>query len=112
VAIERRIHGWHRSSEESRRLEEIPGVGPIIATALVAEVGDWKVFSSGRSLAAWIGLVPRQHSTGGKERLGRISKQGNRHLRWLLVVTLAICAHMFTSDDSKAAAAVNAALKR
>src|SRR5260370_30654381 len=51
----------------------------------MAEVGDWKTFSSGRSLAAWIGLVPRQHSTGGKERLGRISKQGNRHLRWLLV---------------------------
>jgi transposase len=85
VAIEKRIHAWHRSNEESRRLEEIPGVGPIVATALVAEVGDWKVFSSGRSLAAWIGLVPRQHSTGGKERLGRISKQGNRHLRWLLV---------------------------
>ena len=86
VAIEKRIHAWHRSSEESQRLEEIPGVGPIVATALVAEVGDWKTFSSGRSLAAWIGLVPRQHSTGGKERLGRISKQGNRHLRWLLVV--------------------------
>jgi transposase len=85
AAIERRIHAWHRSSEESRRLEEIPGVGPIVATALVAEVGDWKEFTSGRSLAAWIGLVPRQHSTGGKERLGRISKQGNRHLRWLLV---------------------------
>jgi len=85
AAIEKRIHAWHRSSEESRRLEEIPGVGPIVATALVAEVGDWKVFSSGRSLAAWIGLVPRQYSTGGKERLGGISKQGNRHLRWLLV---------------------------
>jgi transposase len=83
--IEKRIHAWHRSCEDSRRLEEIPGVGPIVATALVAEVGDWKAFSSGRSLAAWIGLVPRQHSTGGKERLGRISKQGNRHLRWLLV---------------------------
>jgi transposase len=85
AAIEKHIHAWHRSCEESRRLEEIPGVGPIVATALVAEVGDWTVFSSGRSLAAWIGLVPRQHSTGGKERLGRISKQGNRHLRWLLV---------------------------
>ena len=58
---------------------------PIIATALVAEVGDWKAFSSGRSLAAWIGLVPKQHSTGGKDRLGRITKQGNRYLRWLLV---------------------------
>jgi len=59
--------------------------GPHLAyTALVAEVGDWKVFSSVRSLAAWIGLVPKQHSTGGKERLGGISKQGNRYLRWLL----------------------------
>lgn len=83
--IEKHIQAWHRSCEESRRLEQIPGVGPIVATALVAEVGDWTAFSSGRSLAAWIGLVPRQHSTGGKERLGRISKQGNRHLRWLLV---------------------------
>jgi transposase len=84
-AIEKRIHAWHRSCEESRRLEDIPGVGPIVATALIAEVGDWKAFSSGRNLAAWIGLVPRQHSTGGKERLGGISKQGNRYLRWLLV---------------------------
>ena len=84
-ALDKRIHTWHRSSEESRRLEEVPGIGPIVATALVAEVGDWKAFASGRSLAAWIGLVPRQHSTGGKERLGGISKQGNRYLRWLLV---------------------------
>jgi transposase len=53
--------------------------------AMVAEVGDWKAFSSGRNLAAWIGLVPKQHSTGGKDRLGGISKQGNRYLRWLLV---------------------------
>jgi transposase len=84
-AIEKHIHAWHRSCEQSRRLEEIPGIGPIVATALVAEVGDWKAFSSGRNLAAWIGLVPKQHSTGGKERLGGISKQGNRYLRWLLV---------------------------
>src|SRR5260221_10257140 len=86
VAIERRIHAWHRSSEESRRLEENPGDCPIVATALMAEVGDWKTFSSGPGLAAWIGLVPRQHSSGGKERLGRISKHGNRDFRWLLVV--------------------------
>src|ERR1700757_64619 len=69
VAVERRIHTWHRSSEESRRLEEIPGVGPIVATALMAEVGDWKVFSSGRSLAAWIGFGPRQHPHRGQKRL-------------------------------------------
>src|SRR3974390_23555 len=84
-SIDKRIHSWHRSCEESRRLEEIPGVGPIVATALVAEIGDCRTFRSGRSLAAWIGLVPKQHSTGGKERLGSITKQGNRYLRWLLV---------------------------
>jgi len=85
-SVDKRIHAWHRSCEQSRRLEGIPGIGPIVATALVAEVGDWKAFSSGRNLAAWIGLVPKQHSTGGKERLGSITKQGNRYLRWLLVV--------------------------
>src|SRR5258708_33284856 len=80
VAIEKRIHAWHRSSEESRRLEEIPGVGPIVATALVAEVGDWQEFTSGRSLAAWIGLVPRQDSTRGPERLRGVSKTSERQL--------------------------------
>ena len=84
-SIDKRIHAWHRSCEDSRRLEEIPGIGPIVATALIAEIGDWKQFRSGRNLAAWIGLVPKQHSTGGKERLGSITKQGNRYLRWLLV---------------------------
>jgi transposase len=84
-SIDKRIHAWHRACEDSRRLEQIPGIGPIVATALVAEVGDWKQFRSGRNLAAWIGLVPKQHSTGGKERLGSITKQGNRYLRWLLV---------------------------
>ena len=83
--IEKSILAWHRSCEACRRLEEIPGIGPIVATALVAEIGDWKAFSSGRSLAAWIGLVPKQHTTGGKDRLGSITKQGNRYLRWLLV---------------------------
>lgn len=84
-SIDKRILAWHRSCEDSRRLEEIPGIGPIVATALVAEIGDWKAFRSGRNLAAWIGLVPKQHSTGGRERLGSITKQGNRYLRWLLV---------------------------
>ena len=69
-SIDKRIHAWHRSCEDSRRLEQIPGIGPIVATALVAEIGDWKQFRSGRNLAAWIGLVPKQHSTGGRERLG------------------------------------------
>jgi transposase len=85
VSIGKSILAWHRSCEPSRRLEEIPGIGPIVATALVAEIGDWKAFRSGRGLAAWIGLVPKQHTTGGKDRLGSITKQGNRYLRWLLV---------------------------
>ena len=86
VSIDKSIVALHRACEASRRLAEIPGIGPIGATALVAEIGDWKTFSSGRSLAAWIGLVPKQHSTGGRDRLGSITKQGNRYLRWLLVV--------------------------
>jgi len=84
-AAEGRITRWHRSNEVSRRLETIPGIGPIIASALAATVTDPDVFKSGRELAAWIGLVPRQNSTGGKQRLGKISKQGDQYLRWLLV---------------------------
>jgi transposase len=86
LSIDKNILALHRSCGASRRLAEIPGIGPIVATALVAEIGDWKTFSSGRNLAAWIGLVPKQHTTGGKDRLGHITKQGNRYLRWLLVV--------------------------
>ena len=93
-SIDKSILAWHRSCEASRRLEEIPGIGPIAATALVAEIGDWKAFNSGRSLAAWIGLVPKQHTTGGKDKLGSITKQGNRYLRWLLVVgAMAVIRH-------------------
>ncbi len=69
----------------SRRLESIPWIGPIIASALAASITDSEVFKNGRELAAWIGLVPRQNSTGGKQRLGKISKQGDQYLRWLLV---------------------------
>ena len=83
---DRHILAWHRSSEVSQRLDDIPGVGPLIATALVASVPDPHVFKSGRDLAAWIGLVPKQNSTGGKDRLGHISKAGNPYLRMLLVV--------------------------
>ncbi len=85
VVLERSLHAWHRSNETSRRLAGIPGVGPLVATALTASVTDPTVFSSGRSMAAWIGLVPKEDSTGGKRRLGPISKQGNRYLRWMLV---------------------------
>jgi transposase len=86
LEADRRILAYHRSSEVSRRLEAIPGVGPLVATALVASVPDPHAFRSGRDLSAWIGLVPKQNSTGGKEKLGSISKAGNRYLRQLLVI--------------------------
>src|SRR6187401_3641115 len=76
LEFDRRIMAWHRSNETSKRLDEIPGVGPVLATALVASVADPKAFRSGRNFSAWIGLVPKQHSSGGKDRLGSISKQG------------------------------------
>lgn len=83
-----------RSTEVGRRLMGIPGVGPVLASALVAAIADPKSFSSGRNLAAWIGLVPRQTSSGGKERLGGITKQGDRYLRQLLVVgAVAVIRH-------------------
>lgn len=83
LEFDRRIMAWHRSNETSRRLDEIPGVGPALATALVADVGDPKAFRSARHFAAWVGLVPKQHSSGGKDKLGSISKQGDRYLRGL-----------------------------
>lgn len=86
LEADRRLLAWHRTSKTSKRLEAIPGVGPLIATALVASIPDPNVFRSGRDLSAWIGLVPKQSSTGGKERLGSITKAGNRYLRSLLVV--------------------------
>src|SRR5271156_6039796 len=86
LQFDRMITAWHRSSEASRRLDDIPGIGPVLATALVASVADPKAFRSGRDFSAWIGLVPKQNSSAGKDRLGSITKQGNRYLRWLLVV--------------------------
>ena len=85
LGLENKLKAWHRANEASRRLETIPGVGVITATALVATIGDASQFQSGRQLAAWLGLVPRQYSSGGKERLGRISKRGDGYLRRLLV---------------------------
>ena len=83
--LEKQLKAWHRTNEASRRLEAIPGVGVITATALVATIGDASQFHSGRQLAAWLGLVPRQYSSGGKARLGRISKRGDGYLCRLLV---------------------------
>jgi len=84
--LDKRITQIHRASVDSKRLATIPGFGVILSTAVAATMADPKLFRTGRDFAAWIGLVPRQNSTGGKERLGSISKQGDRYLRRLLVI--------------------------
>ena len=86
VVLDRHLMAWHRQDAASQRLSTIPGIGVITATALSATVVDPSIFRSGREFAAFLGLVPRQNSFGGKERLGRISKMGDRYLRKLLVV--------------------------
>lgn len=86
AGLDREIARWHRDSEVSQRLATIPGVGPITASAIAATISDASLFRSGRELAAWLGLVPRQNSSGGKERLGRITKKGDPYIRRLLVV--------------------------
>jgi transposase len=85
LEFDRLIMAWHRSNEASKRLDAIPGVGPVLATALTASIADPKAFRSGRNFSAWIGLVPKQHSSGGRDRLGSISKQGDRYLRSLFM---------------------------
>jgi len=84
--LDKEIEAWHKSNPASLRLGTIPGIGPIIASAIAATMLDPTNFRSGREFAAWLGLVPKQNSSGGKERLGRISRQGNRYVRRLLVI--------------------------
>jgi len=85
VELEKQIQRWHRENEASRKLEQIPGIGPLSASALVATIGDARQFENARQLAAWLGLVPRQHSSGGKPMLLGISKRGDAYLRTLLI---------------------------
>src|SRR6516225_1792939 len=101
--IELAILTWHKDNEASRRLATIPGVGPITASAIVATITDPFQFHSARHLAAWIGLVPRQHSSGGKQRQGGISKQGDRYLRRLLVLgATAVIRHSRSKSTAEA----------
>jgi transposase len=83
--LEAQILRWHRQNPDCQKLEAIPGIGPLSATALVASIGDARNFRNGRQLAAWLGLVPRQHSSGGKSVLLGISKRGDVYLRTLLI---------------------------
>jgi transposase len=110
--IERRLMVWHRQSAASQRLETIPGVGIITATALAASVPDTSVFKSGRQFAAYLGLVPRQNSSGGKDRLGHISKMGNGYLRRLLVVGATSVIRRAGSNDTRTGFWVRSLLER
>lgn len=83
--LEEQIDSWHRADEASQKLAKIPGIGPLTASALTASIGDAKSFKNGRELAAWLGLVPRQHSSGGKPVLLGISKRGDAYLRTLMI---------------------------
>jgi transposase len=111
-ALERRLLAWHRQDQDSQRLATIPGVGLISATALAASVPDPKLFRSGREFAAFLGLVPRQNSSGGKERLGRISKMGDRYLRKLLVVGATSVIRRARTDALAAAPWIRSLLER
>ena len=84
--IEKQLRAWHRENERSQRLATMPGIGPVSAMTMVLRVPDPTVFHSGRHFASWIGLTPREHSTAGKQRLGKISREGDEALRRLLVV--------------------------
>jgi transposase len=101
AGLETQILAWHKSNPVSQRLATIPGIGPIIATAIAATVADPNLFRSGREFAAWLWLVPKQNSTGGKARLGGISKRGDSYLRRLLVNsahTVLLCSKAAKTD--------------
>lgn len=103
-ALDRALLAWHKDNEASRRLAAIPGIGIVTATAITATVSDPEQFRSGRQFAAWLGLVPQQHSSGGKVRLGGITKQGDRYLRRLLVIgATAVIRHCRDKDTPLAA---------
>lgn len=101
-----------RASAASQRLETIPGVGLITAAAIAASVPDPSVFRSGRQFTAWLGLVPRQNSSGGKERLGHVSKMGNGYLRRLLVVGATSVTRRASTTNTRTGAWVRSLLER
>jgi transposase len=111
-ALERRLLAWHRQDQDSQRLATIPGVGIITATALSATITDPSLFRSGREFAAFLGLVPRQNSSGGKQRLGRISKKGDGYLRKLLVVGATSVIRRSRTSTAASASWINGLLER
>ena len=111
-ALERRLLAWHRQNQASQRPATIPGVGIITATAMAASVTDPTLFRSGREFAAFLGLVPRQNSSGGKDKLGRISKKGDGYLRKLLVVGATSVIRRSKTDGLAAAPWIRSLLER
>lgn len=112
IALDAEIKAWHKDNEASRRLATIPGVGFLTASAIAATVPDPSFFRSGREFSAWLGLTPRQNSSGGKERLGRISKQGNRYIRRLLVIGATCMLRYARTKSAPGADWVNGLLER
>jgi len=110
--LDRRLLAWHRQSQTSQRLATIPGVGIITATALAASIPDPSLFRSGREFSAFLGLVPRQNSSGGKDKLGRISKMGDGYLRKLLVVGATSVIRRARTGSTASAAWINTLLER
>jgi transposase len=112
ATLDAEIKVWHKGNETSRRLATIPGIGVLTASAIAATVPDPSFFRSGREFSAWLGLVPRQNSSGGKERLGRISKQGNRYIRRLLTLGATSMLRRARAKSAPGAAWVNSLLER
>ena len=110
--IEARLMAWHRANSDSRRLAQIPGIGPIGATALVMKAPDPRLFPSGRHFAAWIGLTPKDHSTAGKARLGKITRAGDEMLRSVLVAGATAVIRKARQGRGRAASWLLALLKR
>jgi transposase len=112
LAYDRRLEALARESEPAQRLMRVRGVGPVSATAILASVSDARLFRNGRQLAAWLGLVPRQYSTGGKPRLGRITKQGDVYLRTLLIHGARSALLMMTKQNDRMACWARALIAR
>lgn len=112
LALDTEIRLWHRQSEMSRLLESIPGVGVLTASVIAAAVPDPSFFKSAREFSAWLGLVPKQNSSGGKERMGRISKQGNRYIRKLLIIGATSMLRRAKDNSAPGADWVNNLLQR
>jgi transposase len=110
--LERELMAWHRSSDLARRIATVPGVGLLGATALAATVTDPSQFRSGRQFAAWLGLTPLQHSSGGKERLGRISKMGDQYIRRLLILGMTSLVRRHLNDPASSDPRITALLAR